>query len=58
MDSMLSESNKRTIYGLTDRAYIIKINNKYKIYGESYEIHNGIITKICTDNNCQNIGID
>lgn len=58
MDSILSESNKRTIYGLTDGAYIIKINNKYKIYGESYKIHNGIITKICTDNNCQNIGID
>lgn len=55
---MLSELNKRTIYGLTDGAYIIKINNKYKIYGENYKIHNGIITKICTDNNCQNIGID
>ena len=58
MDSILSESNKRTIYGLTDGAYIVKINNKYKIYGESYKIHNGIITKICTDNNSQNIDID
>lgn len=58
MDSILSESNKRIIYGLTDGAYIVKINNKYKIYGESYKIHNGIITKICTDNNCLNIDID
>ena len=58
MDSILFESNKRTIYGLTDGAYIIKINNKYKIYGESYKIHDGIITKICTDNNSQNIDID
>ena len=57
MDSILFESNKRTIYGLTDGAYIIKINNKYKIYGESYKIHNGIITKICTDNSCQNISV-
>ena len=58
MDSILSESNKRTIYGLTDGAYIVKINNKYKIYGESYKIHNGIITKRCKDNNSQNIDID
>lgn len=44
---LLKESYNRTIIALTDGAYILKTDNDCKLYGESYKIKNGIITKIC-----------
>ncbi|MDO4962692.1 MAG: Type 1 glutamine amidotransferase-like domain-containing protein [bacterium] len=51
IDSILSESNKRVLYGLTDGAYIIKNNSNCILYGESYKINHGSITKLCGDDN-------
>ena len=53
--AILSESNKRILYGLTDGAYIIKTSSKCMLYGESYKIQNGIIKKICNDDEVINI---
>ena len=55
MKAILSESNKRILYGLTDGAYIIKTSSKCMLYGESYKIQNGIIKKICNDDEVINI---
>ncbi len=55
MKAILSESNKRILYGLTDGAYIIKTSSKCMLYGESYKIQNGIIKKICNDDEFINI---
>ena len=53
--AILSESNKRILYGLTDGAYSIKTSSKCMLYGESYKIQNGIIKKICNDDEVINI---
>ncbi len=45
MDSILSQSYKRVIYGLPDGSYIK--NNT--LYGEGYKIHNGEIKLICNN---------
>ena len=45
MDSILSQSYKRVIYGLPDGSYIK--NNT--LYGEGYKRHNGEIKLICND---------
>lgn len=55
MKAILSESNKRILYGLIDGAYIIKTSSKCMLYGESYKIQNGIIKKICNDDEVINI---
>lgn len=55
MKAILSESNRRILYGLTDGAYIIKTSSKCMLYGESYKIQNGIIKKICNDDEFINI---
>lgn len=55
MKAILSESNKRILYGLTDGAYFIKTSSKCILYGESYKIQNGIIKKICNDDEFINI---
>lgn len=46
-DAILKESYNRAIIALTDGAYILQTNNECKLYGESYKIKNGIIDKIC-----------
>ncbi len=46
-NAILKESYNRTIIALTDGAYILQTNNECKLYGESYKIKNGIIDKIC-----------
>lgn len=51
MNAILSESNNRLLYGLTDGSYIIKNGSKCTLYGESYKIQNGNIIKICEDDN-------
>jgi hypothetical protein len=51
MNTILSESNNRLLYGLTDGSYIIKNGSKCTLYGESYKIQNGNIIKICEDDN-------
>jgi dipeptidase E len=45
MNSILSESHNRKIYGLPDGSYIKNDN----IYGKCYVIHNGEIELICED---------
>lgn len=49
---ILKESFNRTIIALTDGAYILKNDTKCNLYGESYKIKDGIITKICDNNKC------
>lgn len=49
-DSIIQESYKRIIYGLTDGAYIYEKDGKSIIYGESYKIQDGEIIKICDSN--------
>ena len=51
MNALLSESNNRVLYGLSDGAYIIKNSSKCVMYGECYKIQNGKIAKICDDDN-------
>ena len=46
---ILKESYSRTIIALTDRAYILQTDEDCKLYGESYKIKDGIISKICDD---------
>ena len=53
---LLKESYNRTLIALTDGAYILQTNSKCTLYGESYKIENGVISKIC--DNKKNIDID
>lgn len=46
---ILNESMKREIYAISDGAYIIESNNSITIFGESYLIKDGIITKLCSN---------
>ena len=46
-NAILNESYNRTIIALTDGSYILQTNSECKLYGESYKIKNGIIDKIC-----------
>ena len=46
---ILNESMKREIYAISDGAYIIEANNSITIFGESYLIKDGIITKLCSN---------
>lgn len=48
-NSIIDESYKRTIYALTDGAYILETNNSSTLFGKSYKISNGIISQICDD---------
>ena len=47
--ALLKESYNRTIIALTDGAYILQTNNECKLYGESYKIKNGVISRICNN---------
>ena len=47
--AILKESYNRTIIALTDGAYILQTDKECKLYGESYKIKNGIISKICNN---------
>lgn len=49
-EEILKESFNRTIIALTDGAYILKNDTECNLYGESYKIKDGIITKICDNN--------
>ena len=51
-NAIIKESYNRTIIALTDGAYILQTNNECKLYGESYKIKNGIIDKICVNDEC------
>ena len=51
-NAIIKESYNRTIIALTDGAYILQTNNECKLYGESYKIKNGIIDKICDNDEC------
>lgn len=51
-NAILKESYNRTIIALTDGAYILQTNNECKLYGESYKIKNGVINKLCDNNEC------
>ena len=51
-EEIIKESYNRTIIALTDGAYILQTNNECKLYGESYKIKNGIIDKICGNDEC------
>lgn len=51
-NAILKESYNRTIIALTDGAYILQTNNECKLYGEIYKIKNGIIDKICDNDEC------
>ena len=53
---ILKESYNRMVITLTDGAYILQTEEECKLYGESYKIKNGIISKIC--NNEESIDID
>ena len=46
---IINESMKREIYAISDGAYIIEANNIITIFGESYLIKDGIITKLCSN---------
>lgn len=50
--AILNESYNRAIIALTDGSYILQTNNECKLYGESYKIKNGIISKICNNDEC------
>jgi dipeptidase E len=49
---ILKESYNRTLIALTDGAYILQTDKDCKLYGESYKIKEGIITKICNNDEC------
>lgn len=49
---ILKESYHRTIIALTDGAYIFQTDKECKLYGESYSIKNGIINKLCNNDEC------
>lgn len=49
---ILKESYNRTIIALTDGAYILKTDKDCKLYGESYKIKDGVISKICNNDKC------
>ena len=51
-NEILKESHNRKIIALTDGAYILQTNSEYKLYGESYIIKNGIISKSCNNGEC------
>ena len=55
-NAILKESFNREIIALTDGAYIIEADGNIFVYGESYKIKNGNITKIC--NNDNNVNLD
>lgn len=46
---ILNESMKRRIFAISDGAYIIETSNNLSVFGESYLIEDGIITKMCDD---------
>lgn len=48
-EEILKESYNRTIIALTDGAYILQTDKECKLYGESYKIKDGIISKICSN---------
>ena len=51
-NEILKESHNRKIIALTDGAYILQTNSEYKLYGESYIIKTGIISKSCNNGEC------
>lgn len=55
LKSILNESFKREIYGLTESAYILQNNKICRIYGKAYLIKDGNITQVCDDNESINI---
>lgn len=48
-EEILKESYNRMIIALTDGAYILQTDKECKLYGESYKIKDGIISKICNN---------
>lgn len=48
-NSILNESYKRTIYALSDGAYILENNELCRIFGKAYKIEDGNIVQICND---------
>lgn len=54
-DAIIQESYKRTIYALTDGAYILESNEFCRLFGKTYKIKNGDIIQICDDNEYINI---
>ena len=51
-NAILKESYNRAIIALTDGSYILQTDKEFKLYGESYKIKNGIISKICNNDEC------
>lgn len=51
-NDILKESYNRTIVALTDGAYILQTDKECKLYGEIFKIKNGIISKICNNDEC------
>lgn len=50
-DYFIPDSNGKTFYALLNGSYIYLENNVYTLYGETYKIENGVVTKICDNNN-------
>lgn len=49
-DAIIQESYNRTIYALTDGAYVLESNEFCRLYGKAYKIKNGVINQICDNN--------
>ena len=45
-DVVIPDSKKRPLIGLTDKSYILGTSEGETIYGEAYEINDGIVTKL------------
>lgn len=49
---IIKDSFKKELIALTENAYIIQNFKNIVLYGEAYRIKNGLIHKICDDNEC------
>lgn len=52
---LLNESKKRKIYALCDGSHILETDEQIIVYGESYLISDGAITKLCSNKEYKNI---